>query len=159
MTLSILNTKTKLLSLAQHSCSSAMESSYKDLNKLIKIINILFRFVGQDVEIRYLTDTSRGVNPFIVAIVSFCTGYSIYLLSCLSEMQDLVAISEIVWIVPLMVQYIVMSINNQVYHQSALELLEWIMGIFKNPHAVDLIQKHIEESNRKCMKLTKKMFG
>lgn len=134
-----------------------MESSETSaLNRLLYILNTILGFVGQDLDVRNISNPR--FNPFTLANVIVGSVYSAYLLTCMVHMKSLETISEIVWIVPLMIQSVVMSINGQAQYGTALEFIRWMMDLMARTHPVAFIQQRVQVANEKCMKMAKRLF-
>lgn len=126
------------------------------LNRLLDILNTILGFVGQDLDVRNISNPR--FNPFTLANVIVGSVYSTYLLTCMVHMKSLETISEIVWIVPLMIQSVVMSINGQAKYGTALEFIRWMIDLMASTHSVAFIQQRVQLANEKCMKMAKRLF-
>lgn len=135
-----------------------MEFPQKGLDFLISVINGFLGMVRQDLDLRYLNQ-DREFNPFLPLILLFSTGYGTYLFSCVTKMKSLVKICEIVWILPLIIQYSFMLINGHVQYKTALQFILWMKQVFKENHSVWFVQKNVLEMNRKCIKVANIVIG
>lgn len=135
-----------------------MEFSQKGLDFLISVINGFLGMVRQDLDLRYLNQ-DREFNPFLPLILFFSTGYGTYLFNCVTKMKSLVKICEIVWILPLIIQYSFMLINGHVQYKTALQFILWMKQVFKENHSVWFVQKNVLEMNRKCIQVANIVIG
>ena len=134
-----------------------MASTVQKLDKLISVVQFLLGMVGQDINLRNLGVQTR-LNPYVLATGIFTVTYASYLVYCISKMRDIETICEI-WIMPLMLQYLTMSVNGQVQYQNALQLINWMRNVCQQRHQNQLIQGHIEATNENCVKVTRKIVA
>lgn len=134
-----------------------MTSSSQDFNFLIWIINLILRLIRQDLKISISnTNNKRPFNPFITCIVIFCSCYTVYLLNCLAKMKNLEKISEILWILPMIIQLCSKSLNGEMQRKTSLEFVSWMKDVMEstNPNQI-IIQRNVKVSNDLCMKIAK----
>lgn len=134
-------------------------NSSRDLNHLLLIINTILGMIRQDLDLRDLISIKkRPFNPFIPCIVILSSSYALYLLNCLTKMKNLDAISEILWILPLMIQYICKAINGEVQREVALEFVDWMKKVVEEKDSNEIISRIAKEMIGKCMKIAKFIF-
>lgn len=125
-----------------------------DLKYLVSILNFNLGPVGQGIRA-----PNRRLSPIMVATVLLSTVYTTYLFRCMLGMHSLEAISEIVWVVPIMMQYLVMTINGYFNYQTALAITQWMADIFQRRHAVAEIRTRVQSANEKCTRIGRIIFG
>lgn len=127
-----------------------MEFPHEGLDFLISVINGFLGMVRQDLDLRYL-NRDRGFNPFVPLVLFFSTGYVAYLFRCVCQMKSLVKSCEIVWLLPLMIQYSFMLVNGHLQYQTSLQFIQWMKQVFHEEHPIKFVQKNVSEMNRKCI--------
>lgn len=136
-----------------------MESASKrEILALLRIACTFLRLIGQDLEISNRKDSMRRMKRCVLATCALSTTYQLYLLRCMAEMQDLVLISEIVWLVPVMQLYSTVSLNNLLRYRLRLQLVQWIKDVFHTRHPIKFIQDHVSDSHKECLRLSKVIF-
>lgn len=127
----------------------------RELRRLLSIINRILRFVGQDMDLRFLGRKTK-YNPWIMVSVVVGVGYTAYLIPCLMQMTNLEAKSDIVWIAPFYIQHCILSVNGGwINYQTGLEFLNWITRVFEEPNSMPFIQRHVLLANGRCLKIAK----
>lgn len=134
-------------------------SNVRDFQTLLKIIKVILRYSGQDMDTVYANDSILTVNPFIAGYIGCIAMYQIYLLHCMAQMQDLVLIGEIVWINALILLCCAMSFNYLRRQHSLLEMVGWFSELFHNHQPIALTREHIDIANDECLRTAKVVFG
>ena len=134
-----------------------MASTVQKLDKSISVVQFLLGMVGQDMNLQKLGVTTR-LNPYVLGTCLFSLSYASYLAYCFSNMRDIETICEI-WILPLTLQYMAMTVNGRVQYQIALQFIQWMRNIYQQRHPNGLIRGHIEKTNENCMKVTTKIVA
>lgn len=132
------------------------DKASKDLEFLFFIINRILAFIRQDINVSTLK--KHPCNPFIPWIVILSSCYAIYLLRCLTKMKDLDAISEILWILPLMIQYCFKAVNGEVQREIALELKNWMKRVMCDDASEEWVARIVKSNNEKCMRVATFIF-
>lgn len=129
-----------------------------DLHFLLSIINKILGLIRQDFN-PGSTKRQRQFNFFIPWIVILSSVYVTYLLNCLAQMKNLEKISEILWILPLMIQYCFKSVNGELQRDIAMAFVTWMKSVYEEINSVELIAKNVKFANDLCMRIAKFIFG
>lgn len=128
-----------------------MTSQASDLNFLLLIINTILGPIKQGL----YHHENRPFNFIVPCIVTFSSSYVIYLIFCLGRMKNLDAISEILWILPLMIQYCCKAINGEVQRETAVSFVAWMRDLFEETTPTNedthFIERIALSCNRKCL--------
>lgn len=135
-----------------------MDSASRDLEFLLYIINRILGFIRQDLDVSSLSRKKQPFNPFIPWIVILSSSYATYLFKCLAKMKDLDAISEILWILPLMIQYCFKAANGEARRETALEFVVWMKRIFREAPSEEWVAVIVKANNEKCVRVANFIF-
>ena len=132
-----------------------MKTIPRDLDFFLFVINSILGIIGQE----FNTPRKRSFNHLIPCVVVFSSLNALFLVNCLSKMKNLDKVSEILWILPLIIQYCSKAVNGEWQRELFLDFIQWMRRVSQMDQYGDpVITRNLQGCQKKFIKVARVVF-